>query len=169
MMERVYFNNIADIEKKVEELKRMIDEKEIIKGVYIPVEFMSEKKVRKSYLKDHPDTKVIKVSRGLVRLGIDYTNTEYYKTKENKVIDGTRPIADHFLKGYEHFIIESEKGYKVQMFASKTQHKMESQYYLNGVEVDKKDLEDIILKEQVRPESEFIVFNVWLQNLISIG
>lgn len=171
-MKTINLENLT-IEQKLEESKNFFDN-QLTKGAYVYLSWKSDKGVRKAYLKDHPDTTIVKVSKGIVRLGIDYTNTEYYKAKENKIVDGTRPIKDHWLEGYEHFILvregdNGEKSYKLQVYASKTKHKIESDYYLNGEKTPKEDLDDIMLKESSRPNDEFIVFTIKLENLISIG
>lgn len=170
-METINLENLT-IEQKLTEIKNIFDNN-FSKGAYRNLVWKSDKGVRKAYLKDHPETTIVKVSKGIVRLGIDYTNTEYYKTKENKIVDGTRPIKDHWLEGYEHFILvrendNGEKSYKLQVYASKTKHKIESDYYLNGEKTPKEDLDDIMLKESSIPNDEFIVFTIKLENLISI-
>ena len=163
-MMKVYLENLNGEEKLVA-IKKYLDE--VRKGTYQPIAFKSYKKVRKAYEKEYGRTEVIKVSSGVFRMGIDYGHTESGK---NRVIDGTRPITDHFVKGYEHMLLEREvdgvKTYKLQIYIGKTPTRTKSVYYKNGVETPIEELADVICKES---SGYTEVFTIHLDNLISIG
>ena len=176
-MKKVIFD--GNDSKTVETLKSLVDNGELKKGVYTKVVFKSIKEAYKSYEKENGKTVIEKVTEGVVRFGIDYYNTSTYK---NKIIDESKEPNrsngsqyDSLVSGYEDLLVETNRNgivsHKVKMYASKSDSlRMASKWYLNGVEVDKSDL-DGIMKAESKPKNEddFITFTIKAQNLISIG
>lgn len=68
-------------EQKLTALQAMIDNGELKKGAYVKFSFKSIKKALKAYEKEHGETTIEKYTEGIVRLGIDYRNTNTYKQK----------------------------------------------------------------------------------------
>lgn len=163
-------------EQKLTALQTMCDNGELKKGAYVKFSFKSIKKALKAYEKEHGETTIEKYTEGIVRLGIDYRNTNTYR---QKCLTAT-PMASHPspydspVSGYEHLLIKTDKGdgnvsYKLKVFASKTASKMKSKWYLNGEEVTEQDLDGIMCKQSKPSQDDFIVFTIKLDNLISIG
>lgn len=168
------FTNLTS-EQKLEAFKALVDNGTIRNGQYINVSFKSVKKALKAYEKEYGPTLIEKISKGVVRMGINYYNTETYKQKvltDQPIVSHPSPY-DSPVEGYEHLLIETNKdgkiSYKVRIFSSKTDTPMVSEWRINGELTTEKDLEGIMCKQSKPNPSEFITFTIMLDNLISIG
>ena len=142
------------------ELEKLIEKiKSIKKGSFIGnCEWYSEK-----------GNGVRKVSKGVLKIGIDYANM-----KENKeIVTGGLPYGQWY-KGYEGYIIINDKGnLQLRVYTTKNpNHKVETKWYHNGIETTKED----IVANGILPPSKVKsygndkgVFNIPIEHIISLG
>lgn len=112
---------------------------------------------------------VRKVSQGLVRVGVDYSNIKENEGKENNGLPETEKwLAFPYLI---QNVVTGKK--KVRLTVSKSATaKTEVKYYLDGNEITKEKLRETGF---VRPSAldhkttDLLVFNVLLENLLDIG
>lgn len=130
-------------------------------GSYVRCEWKSKKDTTAK----HKDGKVIKISNGVVRLGVKYENLQSIKEKGIKV----QPLTyGEYVKGSERYLIEHKGQKYVRLYTSKSKnHKTHSKYLLNGVEVDRQYLIDngVCTEKMLGSSKELDCFNVKLENL----
>jgi hypothetical protein len=134
-----------------------------VNGSYVKMEWKSVKKT----LKAHKSDIVEKVSVGVNRLGIEYSNLSSVNRPSQGLAYG------EFMENLEKFIIEYKGTYYLRVYPSKSSsHKITSVYYLNGEPTTKEYLiENGICSESALKGStdELDCFNIKLDNLISIN
>ena len=130
-------------------------------GTYVNGEWTSQKKTTASHKQD----KVIKVSKGVLRLGVKYANLQSVKDKGIEV----QPLTyGEYVEQSENYLIEYKGQKYVRVYPSKNKnHKITSKYYLNGKEVEKQYLIDNgICTESMLGSSQVVdCFNIKLENL----
>ena len=135
------------------------------KGTYIRFEwFTLPSNTRAAY-----KGRVKKITKAVVRLGIDYS---HIKENENKVIGGLVG-QQHHLSGFENYIIVNEKTNeeKLRVYLSKNhKHKMVSTYYLDGNETTFDNLVEIgALPPKKDNREQILCFDIKVNNILKIG
>lgn len=105
---------------------------------------------------------VEKISSGVVRLGIKYSNLKSNKDIVTKELPyGTYAIQD--------YLIEHNGNYQVRLYPSVCKnHRVFVEYLLNGKPTTKQELIAMGLVDN-KPSKARTCFNVKLENLISLG
>lgn len=131
-------------------------------GTYVSACWSSQKKT----LKGHKEDIVTKVSKGVVRLGIDFSHMKTVNRVANSLAYG------EYMKGLEKFIIEYNENLYLRMYPSFSKtHKVKSMYFLNGEPTTKDYLitNGICSESMLKSSSENVdCFNIKLENLISL-
>lgn len=136
------------------------------RGTFIKFEWFSKPSQKKEY-KD----RVKKVSYGVYRLGVDYSNIE-----EVKLMDASVEQPQHHLQGQQafstpYFIILNEKTQKekLRVYTTKNhKHRTITKYYLDDKEVSKQELLDLGAIRDT-PHKDLLCFDVFLDNIIKLG
>lgn len=133
-------------------------------GSYVKMVWKSPKKT----LKGHSQDIVEKVSVGVNRLGLTYSNLKSVNRPSNGIEYG------EFMENLENFIIECNNGnYLLRVYTSKCKnHKVKSVYYLNGEPTTKEYLiaNGICSESALKSSGDSLdCFNIKLENLISIA
>lgn len=105
---------------------------------------------------------LVKISKGVVRMGIAYSNLKANKEKDTQGL----PYGQFEIN---NVLIEHNGKYQVRLYPSKCKnHRTHTTYYYNGIEKTKQELIDMgVIK--VKPYQERLCFNVKLENLIALG
>ena len=129
--------------------------KSIKNGCYVKASWKSTKQVNGILLE--------KVSSGVVRMGIKYSNLKKEKDTTTRQFNG-KYIVDNML-------IESNTHHIVRLYPSKCKnHHTRVVYYYGGQEYTKQELIELGVLETPKPRtSEMTCFSVRLENLISLG
>ena len=135
-----------------------------VKGSFRSMTWEKELPVKKAFA----GNVIVKRSSGVVRLGIDYDNI---KAVQEKRAIGNLPEVNAGLpwgtwKAFP-YLIEHKGNFYLRCAESKN-NKIETQYFLNGRKVEKKDIENMCLKSAFTNHANMDVFNVNIENIISI-
>ena len=135
-----------------------------VKGSFRSMTWEKELPVKKAFA----GNVIMKRSSGVVRLGIDYDNI---KAVQEKRAIGSLPEVNAGLpwgtwKAFP-YLIEHKGNFYLRCAESKN-NKIETQYFLNGRKVEKKDIENMCLKSAFTNHANMDVFNVNIENIISI-
>ena len=107
---------------------------------------------------------VVKVSDLVIRLGVDYANMKINE-------DRTTPIQPlkwgHWVKGLEGLVIEHKGNYYLRV-ASSYSNNGKSIYLLNGEEVDKSVVEELIGAKKLESQNAD-VYNIKFENILALG
>ena len=129
--------------------------KSIKNGCYVKASWKSTKEINGILLE--------KVSSGVVRMGIKYSNLKKEKDTTTRQFNG-KYIVDNML-------IENNTHHIVRLYPSKCKnHHTRVVYYYGGQEYTKQELIELGVLETPKPRtSEMTCFSVRLENLISLG
>lgn len=141
------------------------------KGTYINIEWASNIEsaaARKS------GVSVVKINNATVRWGIRYGNIKSVKKTQNPQQNTTsakpwyKRIDDHpYL--IQH-LSDPSKIY-LQLFTSQRESKMQTRYYINGVEATRQEVVDsgYVNKSSLETNSGCLIMNIPISNILSIG
>lgn len=170
-MKKYVFNGKNDNDR-LAEFCRIIDN-EYKAGTFVVVEFVSNKKT----LAAHKNKIVMKKTRMVVRLGVEYQNTKFFIAKNIELHSLPSP-NDKRVNGYERFLIETNKDgkvvYKVRLFTTEGM-KAVTEWYVDGKLTTREDLvSEGIISESVAGLTKAVknvsnTFTPFLNNLVSIG
>ena len=129
--------------------------KSIKNGCYVKASWKSTKEVNGILLE--------KVSSGVVRMGIKYSNLKKEKDTTTRQFNGKYIV--------ENMLIENNTHHIVRLYPSKCKnHHTRVVYYYGGQEYTKQELIELGVLETPKPRtSEMTCFSVRLENLISLG
>ena len=151
-------------------------QKNLKKGVNYAIQWCSDVKT----LKSAPNgLEIKKYSKGVGRLGIDYTHTKVYKQKniEGLANDSKLPYGEFVLFPW---LIEYNGEYYLRIYTSSFNTKTKTKYFqsdnvVGQFELTKKELETMVENKYISSttlkskELESGCFNVKLKNVISIN
>lgn len=111
---------------------------------------------------------IIKRSYGVVRFGVEYDNMKAVQAKRES---GELPAVNQGLRWgtwalYPYFVQHNEKMY---LRCATSQHnRIQSEYFLDGVKVDKSVVEKMCLASEFHQTDALDVFTVNVENILSI-
>lgn len=109
----------------------------------------------------------LKITDLVGRFGIEYNNTQQVKNQPKNEEKTARNYTSTILVPNTIFISKDGRK-KARIYVSNNiYHRAKSKYYVNGVEYTKQEMLDMGMK--VRKSHECICFEVFLENIISIG
>lgn len=134
--------------------------KSIKNGCYIKASWKSTKEINGILLE--------KISSGVVRMGIKYSNLKKEKDTTTRQFNG-KYIVDNML--IESIDKKGNTNHNVRLYPSKSnKHHTRVVYYYGGQEYTKQELIELGVLETPKPRtSEMTCFSVRLENLISLG
>lgn len=127
---------------------------------------LSKKKGRYVNLKKEKDlgNGVKKITDMVIRLGVDYANMKVNEDRQSEI--GSLPWG-HWVEGLEGYVIEHKGKYYLRV-ASSYSNTTKSIYTLNGVEVDKEEVETLVAPSKMK-SSQADVYNIKFENIIELG
>jgi hypothetical protein len=141
------------------------------KGTYINIEWTSNIEsaaARKS------GVSVVKVNNTTVRWGIKYRNIK--SVKESQVSQQNSTPAKPWYKRIDdhpyliQHLSDPSKIY-LQLFTSQRESKMQTRYYINGIEATRQEIVDsgYVNKSSLETNSGCLIMNIPISNILSIG
>lgn len=138
----------------MEKLELLNKIKNVKKGSYIKL-----KKIK------NLGNEIIKENELVVRLGINYNNISSNINKDNGMRWGS------WVKGLENFIIEYNGKYYLRVNSIlNNKIKSKSKYLLNGIEVNKTDIVNLVKnKKDLEVSKGSLVYNINIENILDLG
>ena len=135
------------------------------KGQFVKVSFKSTKKPAAAF----KGTELVKVSSGVFRSGIDFSNLASVK---EGIANGEREAVGSLPWGewvsFPYLIAHKGEQY-VRLYPS-VGHKVEVKHFVNGKEVSKDEFNSFLTPSDAKPSSEAIeCFTIKASNIISVG
>ena len=136
------------------------------KGQFVEVEYKSNPTPKAEF----KGTTLEKVSKGVFRTGINYSNLSPIKAE---FASGERTEVQPLPKGQEWavfpFVIKTEKGELLRLTTSPA-HRPSVTYKVNGVEVSKENFEGYLVPSALKkPSTPLLVFTIKAENLLSVA
>lgn len=103
-----------------------------------------------------------KISDLVIRLGVNYS---HMKASEGKPVGGL--LWGNWVKGLEGLVIEHKGKYYLRV-ASSYSNTSKSIYLLNGKEISRKEVVELIGEKKVIPHNPDI-YNIQFENIIALG
>jgi hypothetical protein len=147
---------------RMEDVMRVIEEYK--SGTWVSITWEKELKTRKGI-----EAIVTKKTEAVLRMGVAYDNKASVKEKRES---GELPEENQGLPyGIWHlfpYLIQHKENFQLRVTTSQNT-KYDTHYFLNGTEVKKDDIRELVLKSEIesngeRPE----VFNIKIENLVAI-
>lgn len=149
---------------KYEEIKNAIHS--IHAGTYTNMTTCKTLKTRKEF----KDKSIVKISHSTIRTGVEYDNMK--STKERRA-NGSLPAENaglkygHYINGEEKYFIEHNG--QIYLRVSSSPNKSRVTYLVNGIQTDEDTVKAMCLKSEFRDGEKPSVYNVKIENVISIG
>ena len=127
---------------------------------------MSKKRGQYVNLKKEKDlgNGVKKITDMVIRLGVDYANMKVNENRETEI--GSLPWGK-WVEGLEGYVIEHKGNYYLRV-ASSYSNTTKSIYTLNGIEVSKEQIENLVAPSKLNSKPSD-VYNIKFENIIQLG
>ena len=137
------------------------------KGVFQNLKWQKELQLYKKY--QNEDIKIIKISEGTIRFGIEYDNI---KAVQNKRENGELPQDNQGLNGVEWilypYILKGKNSIQLRVNTIKN-CPIKSKYFMNGVEITKEQAQEYCTASNFGTHTNDLeVFNVKIDNIIEL-
>lgn len=149
---------------KYEEIKNAIHS--VHAGTYTNMTTCKTLKTRKEF----KDKSIVKISHSTIRTGVEYDSMK--STKQGRA-DGSLPPQNvglpygSWISGQEKYFIE-HKG-NIYLRVTNSPNKSRVTYLVDGIQTDEDTVKAMCLKSEFRDGEKPSVYNVKIENVISIG